>query len=204
MQRYPELLILRHGETEWNREGRMQGSLDSPLTPLGRAQAETQNRILRRWGVEAFDWFVSPRGRTRETARIASGGLGTDLREDTRLAEIDMGRWTGRLREEIAAEAPHLFAEDMRPLDFYRSIPGGESLESLHARLAAFLAGLNAPAVIVTHGIASRILRCAALGLPWDLFDTLDGGQGVVYRLAPGRYEKLTEDGAQPQDTSPI
>lgn len=200
MSACPELLILRHGETEWNLAGRMQGRLDSTLTGRGRAQAAAQGRILSREGAGALDWFVSPRGRTMETARIASEGLGVTLREDPRLVEIDMGDWTGRLRDEIAAEAPHLFHEEASELAFYRAIPGGETLEAMEARLAAFLADLRRPAVIVTHGVASRLLRCIALGLPGDLFDRLGGGQGVVYRLAPGRYEKLTEGGAVAQD----
>ncbi|MCB1357870.1 MAG: histidine phosphatase family protein [Maritimibacter sp.] len=194
--RLPELLILRHGETEWNREGRMQGRLDSPLTMKGREQAAAQGRILS--GIaQGFDWYVSPRGRVIETARIASGGA--VLREDARLAEIDMGDWTGRLRDEIAAEAPHLFRDDGSDIAYYHAIPGGDTLQAVQERLAEFAACLSRPSVIVTHGIASRVLRCIALGLPWEAFEELDGGQGVVYRIAPGIYDKLTEQGAIPQ-----
>ncbi|GHF53413.1 histidine phosphatase family protein [Seohaeicola zhoushanensis] len=195
MTAFPELLVLRHGETGWNREGRMQGSLDSELTELGQAQARMQNAILRRAGVAGFDWFVSPRGRTVQTARIASEGLGAELNIEPRLAEIDMGLWTGRLHDEIAAEAPELF-DPAAPLAFYHAIPGGERLPEVHDRLAAFLAELRRPAVVVTHGIASRLLRCIALGLPWQAFETLEGGQGVVYRVRAGRSERLVEENA--------
>ena len=194
MTDFPDLLILRHGETEWNLAGRMQGDLDSRLTARGRAQAAAQGRILARLGAAAMDWIASPKGRTVETARIA--GQGAAFRTDPRLREIGMGRWTGRLRDEIAAEAPHLFAAGVPELEMYRHIPEGEALDAVAARAADFLAGLERPTVIVTHGITSRLLRCHVLGMPVDLFDRLDGGQGVVYRVAGGGCEKLTDDSA--------
>ena len=66
----PPLFLLRHGQTVWNREGRMQGRLDSPLTPLGQVQAARQGAILRANGV-AFPARTSPRGRARTTAALA-------------------------------------------------------------------------------------------------------------------------------------
>lgn len=197
MSETPEFLILRHGETEWNRAGRMQGALDSPLTPAGEAQARLQGAILRRHGVEGHDWLVSPQGRARRTAELAAHGLHAALRIDPRLAEIGMGDWAGRLRAEIAASAPHLFAPEAGPLAFYGHAPGGESLAALAARVRALVEAEPGPAVIVTHGITSRMLRCQLLGLPPERFAALDGGQGVVYRIRGKLYERLTASGAE-------
>ena len=189
---YPDLLILRHGETEWNLAGRMQGERDSPLTARGRAQAATQQCLLQRFGIEGWTPWTSPQGRALATAQIALGPRAAELRPDARLREITMGAWTARKRSEIAATVPHLFRTEA-DLSWYDHAPGGEGLESLYARTGAFLSDLDTPAVIVTHGITSRMLRCHALGLEPGAFDTLPGGQGVVYHLSRGVQTCLSE-----------
>ncbi len=181
---YPEFLILRHGETEWNRAGRLQGALDSPLTALGKEQARRQNAILRGFGTNGWAWYCSPQGRARHTARIAARGMTVSVRYDARLREIGMGGWAGRLRDELAAEAPQLFETD--GLGWYDHAPGGEGLVALERRATAFLAELPGPGVIVTHGITSRVMRCVALDLPVADFGTLGGGQGVVHHIRDG------------------
>ena len=115
MPDYPELLILRHGETEWNREGRMQGALDSPLTYVGRAQALAQGAALRAAGIGPVRWFSSPQGRALETARLASG--------EARVTADD------RLREE---SQPHRHVDRHGVLD--HAGVGGEAIDQL-ARL---------------------------------------------------------------------
>ncbi len=190
----PDLLVLRHGETEWNRAGRMQGRLDSPLTETGRAQARAQGQILRDMGVVAgaggWQMFVSPQGRALATAQIA---LGPDvaMTTDPRLAEIDVGQWNGQLRRDIQAQAPHLFADPDRMI-WYDHAPQGEGLGGLAARAAQFLAGLTGPSVIVTHDITSRMLRCLALGHAAAEFDRMEGGQGIIYHLSGGIQKRLT------------
>ncbi|GGX47036.1 phosphoglycerate mutase [Tateyamaria omphalii] len=191
---YPDLLILRHGETEWNRMGRMQGAEDSPLTGLGRAQAETQGRLLAKRDLAGWSYCISPQGRCRETARIALGTRVGTAKEDSRLVEITLGDWTGKLRTEIAAEVPHLF-DQADGMDWYDHAPGGEGLEGIYARTGAFLAELNRPTVVVTHGITSRMLRCHYLGLEPAAFDTLPGGQGVIYHMSNGNQACFAEGG---------
>ncbi|WP_299149854.1 histidine phosphatase family protein [uncultured Tateyamaria sp.] len=189
---HPDLLILRHGETEWNRAGRMQGTRDSPLTAQGRAQAGAQANILARFGIEGWMLYASPQGRAVSTARIAYGARAAEIITDPRLSEITMGAWTGCLRTEIAAQMPHLF-EGGSDLGWYDHAPGGEGLEALYARTGAFLAQCTGPSVIVTHGITSRMLRCHALGLDAGAFADLPGGQGVVYHLSGGVQNKLAD-----------
>lgn len=190
-----DILILRHGETEWNRVGRMQGALDSPLTELGRAQAKQQGRILRGLGLENPRWYVSPQGRAQQTARLASEMRAADLTDDPRLREIGMGDWSGMTRAQIADTRPDLF-EDKDLMAYYGEAPGGECLQDLERRVTAFLDDIEGPTVIVTHGITSRALRCALLGIPVQRFHELGGGQGVVYRLSGAGYDCLTPDGA--------
>lgn len=187
----PDLLVLRHGETEWNRAGRLQGGIDSALTPAGVAQGERQRAILDSLGATAdWAWYASPQGRAWRTAEIARGPDGPPITPDPRLREIGIGDWAGRLRDEIAAERPGVFAGP--PLMWYDDAPGGEGLTCLAARVGEFLASLHRPSVIVTHGITSRMLRCLALGLPATRFNRLEGGQGVVFRIAGGQSERLT------------
>lgn len=193
--RYPELFVLRHGETEWNREGRWQGVFDSPLTEMGREQARNLGRLLRDIGVTPVThrFFVSPQGRAQQTARIVLGDT-AEATTDERLSEIGVGEWAGMRREEIIAAAA--LPPGASFLDHYRAAPNGEPFEALYARVQAFLGDLDGPAVVVTHGITSRFLRAAALGWGIERVGDLPGGQGVVHRLRDGWHETLDASGS--------
>ena len=183
----PDLMILRHGETEWNRVGRMQGALDSPLTDIGTQQAQRQAEILAGQDVSGWTAYASPQGRAMRTAEIALPNR--EKIQDARLREIDLGVWTGMLRSDIAKDAPHLFEQD--DFSWYDHAPEGEGLLALEQRCRTFLSSLSGPSVLVTHGITSRVIRCIVQGLPAEAFETVGGGQGVVYRLREGKSEKL-------------
>ena len=90
---YPEIFVLRHGQTQWNAEGRHQGYLNSDLTELGRAQAEKQGRILSSSTLKkaAVACFTSPLGRAWQTAEIALIGIGRMAIPDERLKEVNFG-----------------------------------------------------------------------------------------------------------------
>ena len=185
----PELYVLRHGETEWNREGRLQGHHDSPLTEEGRAQAARQHRILAGRDLSGFTFHLSPLGRCLQTAGIALGGIAGLARTDDRLMEIGVGEWETRLRADLAAEGLIPGAADDPAL--YQTAPGGEGFSGLEVRCRSFLSDLDGPAVIVTHGITSRMLRSLALARdPLELLG-LPGGQGNVFHIADGRSEEL-------------
>lgn len=184
---FPDLLILRHGETEWNREGRMQGWLDSPLTALGRDHARRQGAILTAFGVSDRTVYGSPSGRAMQTASLALPD--SPVVVDERLREIGLGKWTGMLREDIAAAEPQLFGAG--GFDWYDHAPEGEGLSGLERRVTAFLAELTSSSVIFTHGITSRIMRCCVMGVPVSEFGSVGGGQGVVYHLRDGHSEML-------------
>jgi probable phosphoglycerate mutase len=191
---FPELFILRHGETEWNVEGRLQGSLDSALTDRGQAQAKAQRRILERVSLDGAMCWCSPQGRALETARLALTPLGLAIQQDVRLVEIGVGAWTGLRRDDIRLTAP--FDEfEMAGFSLYERAPGGEGFQALRRRCAAFLddiARRGAPAVVVTHGITSRILRLILLDMDICEIADVEGGQGVVFHIKDGASTRLS------------
>ena len=189
----PDLFILRHGETVWNREGRMQGALDSDLTDLGQAQARAMGGLLAGYDLSGHRLYCSPLGRARATAALAFNRTPV---LDPRLREIEVGQWSGLTRPEILARWPGM-SQDEDMLEFYARSPGGEGFDALWGRVAGFLADLTGPAVIITHGVTSRFLRTAALGLSLAELDRVPGGQGVVFRLRDGLHEVLIPNGLQ-------
>ncbi len=187
---YPDLYILRHGQTEWNASGRMQGALDSPLTEKGRGQAADLGVLLAREDALALPAFVSPQGRAAETARIALAAASGPCTTDARLREISLGDCDGLTRAEINARWPGLADLD-DPWHLYTHSPKAEPLWDVHARVQSFLDDLTGPAILVTHGVVSLVMRTILLGLPMEEFWTLPGGQGVIYRVRDGRQTKL-------------
>ncbi|MEM8824551.1 MAG: histidine phosphatase family protein [Pseudomonadota bacterium] len=173
-----DLLILRHGETTWNWDGRLQGSLDAPLTALGRVQAARQGAILRALG-GGRPVFGSPQGRARATAALA--GLRPHLAPDLR--EIELGAWEGRLLADV----------DPTPgLGWKFEAPGGETLAAFTGRLEAFLARCPPRAILVTHGVVAVGLRGCLAGLPPKEWDRLSDVQGVVFRVTDDAETMLT------------
>ena len=177
---YPDIWFLRHGQTEWNLVRRIQGGLDSPLTDLGVAQAGMQARLMA--GVVPHvlaaggGIHVSPLGRAQQTAHLALPGAA--WRDDARLAKIDTGAWEGLLKTGLP--------EGPTELDTYTSAPGGEGWGGLEARVAAFLSDLDAPAIVVAHGMLGQVLRGQVLGLTRAELSRLSNGQGCVYALSKG------------------
>ncbi|MFQ1700523.1 histidine phosphatase family protein [Loktanella agnita] len=181
----PELYILRHGETEWNAQNRMQGGLNSPLTETGRAQAARQAELLSHLSLDGFAGICSPQGRAVETAGIAVARHLLMIRTDDRLREIGVGEWQGRVRSDLRVDFPADDGPD-GPVAYYAHAPGGEGFAALEARCRDFLADLTGPAVLVTHGITSRMLRMCLLGLGHNDLGGLPGGQGIIFHLKDG------------------
>ena len=187
---YPPLYILRHGQTEWNAEHRIQGSLDSPLTELGHAQAHRQRETLRSRDLSGFRAFSSPQGRAFHTASIALAGLTARIDTDPRLVEIGVGAWEGLRRDELGSGRTSDESEESA-LDLYDLAPGGEGFAALRKRCVDFLSGLPGPSIIVTHGVTSRMLRLIVLNMRTEEIADLPGGQGVVFHLCEGLQTKL-------------
>ncbi|MEO9650494.1 MAG: histidine phosphatase family protein [Roseobacter sp.] len=188
---YPPLFILRHGQTVWNAEHRVQGRLDSPLTPLGREHAEMQNAILRGENVEGFSAYSSPQGRAFHTASNALTGIVSEIETDVRLKEIGVGEWEGLYRKDLSNDLPVDESEESA-LQLYNRAPGGEGFSALRDRCENFLAELSKPAILVTHGVTSRMLRLVLLNKKTSEIGQLPGGQGVVFHIDNGIQTKLT------------
>jgi phosphoserine phosphatase len=162
----PVAYVARHGETDWNREGRYQGQLESTLTQLGRSQAAALAAALAGSGARRV--ISSPLGRCVETASPLAAALGIELETDARLLEIAHGTWEGRLRAEIEREDSSRMRAWMQDPASVR-FEGGESLADVAARWRAFtesLRGKNEDVVIVTHDVLVRIAVLLASGRP--------------------------------------
>lgn len=180
------LFVLRHGQTEWNLAGRLQGRRDSPLTALGRAQAEQQRVLLAQVAADHPDLriYCSPLGRARQTARIATEGLGLPVVVDERLQEVSAGAWEGLTRDDVRRR---LNTGDLGEFQMFTSAPEGESFNMLRDRCAAFLADMAGPSAVVTHGITGSVLRGILQGLTVDEMEHLPRQQGHIHAVSGGR-----------------
>ena len=161
------LYLVRHGQTLWNVEGRMQGRLDSGLTQVGTEQAHAHGRLLKRLG--GVDRMISsPAGRTRETARILNAYVEAPLVYDDALQERDIGEWSGMTVAEIEERYPQAWRVRMKEPYRFRP-PGGENLEDMAVRCEELLGDLlgfeGESIVVVTHQVMSRVIAGRLLGL---------------------------------------
>ena len=144
--------LARHGETAANAEGRVQGTLDPPLSDRGREQARELAERASDLGLRAL--YCSHQLRARETADVVATRLGLEPVVDERLAESDRGDWEGRALADIQREEPDTYAAWHRGGADFR-FPGGESLGEHVARVGDALAEVGAgplPALVVCHG----------------------------------------------------
>ena len=193
------LYVLRHGETAWNTERRMQGTKNSPLTERGRQQALAMGRTLKQELARepAPTLFLrSPLGRARETADIIGGELGLEPGEwtdDSRLAELRYGDWEGFSWREIELTHPTALA-DWRADPHGYCPPGGETHFELRRRTAAVLADIAASGqrtVVVGHGVSGAVLRGLNLGLDARAMFVLEKPQDAFFRLLAGLEERI-------------
>lgn len=190
-----EIWFARHGQTEWNAEGRFQGRLNSPLTELGRSQAMDQGELLRRHvpQLDAVDVVVSPLGRVIETVEIALPGVA--YRTDDDLMEHDVGPISGlTLPDRIALDPRFGSARSDEVMAAYYSIKGGEPYPQFHARIKRALGRITGPTIIFAHGIVGYELRAQALGLVGKARLGLRGGQGVIHHIKDGVERRLEID----------
>lgn len=184
----PFMAFIRHGQTDWNAEGRMQGQQDIPINDIGRSQAQRNGEALRAY-LEAsgrdhseLEFFASPLSRTVETMRIVCRALERDedaFGRDDRLREITFGAWEGFTIPELAEKTPELTAA--RKADKWGFVPPeGESYRMLMTRVEAWLVTLDRPSVVVSHGGVMRVLRGCLLGVPKPEIPTLDTPQDKV------------------------
>ena len=164
------LYLVRHGESTYNAEGRIQGQSDAPLSELGHRQSRAVAESLAALPIDAL--YSSPLRRARQTADPIAARLKLSVHEDRRLMELDAGEFEGRLRSELADAYPAELARWLSGDEDF-AIPGGESRRQLAERGSAVLRDIAAAGhrqvVVVTHGgLLSATLR-SLLNLPEPL-----------------------------------
>ena len=177
------IYVVRHGETDWNAEERLQGQRDIPLNETGRAQATANGEALARLigRAEGFDFVASPLGRTRETMERLRTAMHLDpagYRTDPILKEVNYGSWEGHTYEDLRGEGRASEIE-RRENDKWLFRPPGDTAESyadLSDRIARWLATVSRPTVCVAHGGVIRTLFHIVAGEP--------GGE-AVHRPTP-------------------
>jgi len=204
------LYFVRHGETEFNVQGRLQGRRDTVLNAHGRRQATECGALLKALFVrdrkppEQFDYVSSPLKRARETMEVVRATLGLEplgYAIDDRLVEIAYGDWEGLTLAEIEKANTGILAQRERDKwDF--APPGGESYRQVAARIRAWYASLVNDTVVAAHGGGVRALMALFNILSEEQATHAQVEQGVVYVFAEGkvsRYALTDEDGSLPR-----
>jgi broad specificity phosphatase PhoE len=186
------LYLARHGQTDWNLAGRLQGMRDIPLNETGRSQAREVGGRLGALGVggEHLPWHASPLVRAAETAQIIRDTLDHDEEDvmfDPRLQELSYGEWEGLTLAETRALDPEAITR--READKWNHVPpGGESYAMLTDRVAPVLLACQQPSILVSHGGILRVaLALFGLELP-DVACRIDVVQGKVLVIDPNGY----------------
>jgi len=191
----PSIYFLRHGETEWNAAGKLQGRLDIPLNATGRAQAERNGKVLAELlsNPRSMYYVASPLTRTRQTMEIARQALRLPLdgfATDDRLLEINFGAWEGMSWAEIKREDGSDYRARAKA-GYDHVVPGGESYAMVMDRVISWLATVTGPTVVVSHGGVMRCLRGHVLGLPKEAILHLDVPQDKVMLIEDGSVRLL-------------
>jgi len=186
----PTIILIRHGQTEWNVEGRYQGQLNSNLTLLGQEQArESALKIKKNIKLrEPFSFFSSPLGRARETTSIICNELGIDLNSvvfDENIKEINYGIFEGKTK--VSCQTEHATAFNARESDkwFYQLEGGGESYETVSKRLYQWLESIKneSVVVVVAHEMINRALRGICMNYSHDRTLNLRQPNNMVLKL---------------------
>lgn len=193
----PLVYFVRHGQTDWNAENRLQGQADTDINSLGRTQADGNGARLAGLvaAPENFDFVASPMRRTRETMeriRVAMGLERGGYRIDPRLVEIHFGDWQGFTYRDLELRQPGV--AERRARDKWRFVPpgaGAESYASLVDRIRPAVAEFTRPTVCVTHGGVLRLLFHILTGMPGERAVELEIPQDRILRWKDGALDWL-------------
>lgn len=184
-----QLYLVRHGETEWNREKRIQGWQDSPLTEKGVRNAEL---LAQYWNDMRFDAvFSSDRGRALQTASILSKASGVPVEKESAFREINFGAWEGKKVTEIREQDPKEYDNFWERPEEYKSV-GGESFFEVRARILNRLKEIvsvyqNKKVLIVSHAVAIKTvindIKGKSLAKFWDPPFLADTSFTIIHAL---------------------
>jgi broad specificity phosphatase PhoE len=191
------IYICRHGETDWNAQGRIQGQRDIPINATGRKQADRNGRLLTNLlgQAENFDFVASPLNRTCETMeriRTQMGLSPSGYTTDARLMEVHFGDWQGFTMNEVDVREPGIVAR--RDASKWSFLPPGndaESYDMLATRVTGWLESVEKPAICVTHGGVMRTLFKTIGGMDGDKAAMLDIPQDRVLELKESSLQWL-------------
>jgi broad specificity phosphatase PhoE len=173
MSRATRIVLIRHGQTAWNREARFRGQADIALDEFGLRQAEATGRyVASRWPLVAV--YASPLRRTLQTAEAVACAQNLKAQPLVGLLDIDFGEWQGLLGEEVARRYPGLYRAWWEAPHTV-CVPGGEGLDDVRGRVVAALEEVvgrhpGETVALVSHTCANRVLLCAVLGLGNERF----------------------------------
>lgn len=196
----PVLYFIRHGETDWNREGRLQGQTDIPLNPRGERQAQAVGLHLRDVAGERLDrlaFYASPLTRTRQTMELLRGSIGLQASAyalDDRLKELSFGHWEGKTWPEIRGRDPiRAKARDLDKWGF--APPGGENYEMVKNRVGEWLGSIHQDSCVVAHGGIARVMMVLLAGATSAEALSSDIWQGKVLRFEQSAAQWLPDPG---------
>lgn len=198
-----EFYVARHGQTEWNTQGRLQGWLNSPLTSKGIDSAKALGNLIKH---DAFDaYYSSPSGRAFETLQIAMGSRQDEIIKDERLMEMGLGDWQGKLAHEIQSQYPEAYRDYFESPDTFM-LEGAETYHDLKARVQAFIEEsvenhftetAHKKILIITHGVTLMMMRLIFNGGALEdlaSYGVSDNAKLHVFQFDGDHYKSILED----------
>ena len=166
----PKIYFIRHGQTDWNADARLQGTTDIPLNGTGRSQARRNGHKLADLIADAsnFDFVAGPLSRTVETMQLARTAMGLEpdaFRRDPELVEVGFGDWEGKRWAEIR-ETDNEGVEAYLAAPLHFAPPNGEGYGGASERAIRWLDGVTQDTVVASHGGISRVIRGYLLDIP--------------------------------------
>ncbi|HCG8426238.1 TPA: histidine phosphatase family protein [Vibrio parahaemolyticus] len=187
------IFVLRHGETEFNADKKLQGHCNSSLTSKGSDQARRVGTTLKQY-VEnrPFRVYSSTLGRALQTSQIVCEELNysyENLNKDPRLKEFSLGEWEQRTIPSLEQEVPNLLAQN----DWYLQAPNCETYESVRERLSSWLSDVthDEDIVVVSHGLTGIVLRGLLLGMDYTQVWQQDLPQDAFFIIEDGRITRV-------------
>ncbi|EHE7894633.1 histidine phosphatase family protein [Vibrio parahaemolyticus] len=187
------IFVLRHGETEFNADKKLQGHCNSSLTSKGSDQARRVGTTLKQY-VEnrPFRVYSSTLGRALQTSQIVCEELNysyENLNKEPRLKEFSLGEWEQRTIPSLEQEIPNLLAQN----DWYLQAPNCETYESVRDRLSSWLSDVahDEDIVVVSHGLTGIVLRGLLLGMDYTQVWQQDLPQDAFFIIEDGRITRV-------------
>ncbi len=187
------IFVLRHGETEFNADKKLQGHCNSSLTSKGSDQARRVGTTLKQY-VEnrLFRVYSSTLGKALQTSQIVCEELNysyENLNKEPRLKEFSLGEWEQRTIPSLEQEIPNLLAQN----DWYLQAPNCETYESVRERLSSWLSDVthDEDIVVVSHGLTGIVLRGLLLGMDYTQVWQQDLPQDAFFIIEDGRITRV-------------